>query len=130
MAARGTWQAASTVLSSHRIPIIDARRLLGVVSFSPSPLAQNSLNVYTTCRSDVTSDRLGRTPRHRRRRLQQTQARRAPSIWRQFVTSRIRVASPSRVYVPCIRSSSVLPGLKTLFTHVHTYSDYHGGFLC
>jgi hypothetical protein len=74
---------------------------------------------------------LGRTLRHHRRRLQQTQPRRAPSIWRQLVTSRVRAASPSRVHVRFLYPlQQCTTQLKNTVHKVarEIYSEKHGGF--
>jgi hypothetical protein len=118
----------STTLSSHLIPIIDARSLSGVVSLPPSathqPSPYHSVNVYNIGRSDVTTDKMGRPVRHRRVWSQQIQARRAPSIRRQLVTSRNRVASPSRVH------NHFLYPLEKCTTRIRNIIHRHAHLIC
>jgi hypothetical protein len=117
-----------TALSSHLIPIIDARSLLGVVSLPPSathqPSPHHSVNVYNIGRSDVTTDKMGRPVRHQRVWSQQIQARRAPSTWRQLVTSRNRVASPSRVH------NHFLYPLQNCTTRLRNINHRHAHLIC
>jgi hypothetical protein len=110
---------------------------LGCCFFSPHFRAhqlspKHSVNVYNIGRSDVTTDRLRRPVRHQRRWSHQTQARRAPSIWRQLVTSRNRVASTSRVHIhflyPLQKSTTRLTDIDHRAAYF-IYREHQGYFI-
>ena len=111
----------STVLSSHLIPFIDARRLLGVVfSSPPSTTHYTSLNVYTTIRLDVATDRQSWPVRHQRRYSQQIPAQRGVDMAPvRDVTKTCRVCKV--VATSCIRHREALHDLQTSSTMQHTW---------